>query len=74
MSVHPFIEVPWEFARSEGEGHSTVDEWRAGHRRYWAAHGTPVQDDTPVVCVSFVVLSGAPASSLPHARRSGQPT
>lgn len=56
VSVHPFIEVPWEFAQSEGEGHDTLDEWRAGHRRYWAAHGTPVQDDTPVVCVSFVLL------------------
>jgi uncharacterized protein YhfF len=54
LSVHPFIDVPWEFARSEGEGDDDLEQWRAGHRRYWEAQGTPVQDDTFVVCLSFV--------------------
>ena len=56
VSVRPFIEVPWEFARSEGEGDENLDQWRAGHRRYWDAQGTPVQDETPVVCISFVLV------------------
>lgn len=56
VSVHPFIEVPWGFARSEGEGDDNLDQWRAGHRRYWDAQGTPVLDDTPVVCMSFVLV------------------
>ena len=54
-AVEPFMEVSWEFARSEGEGDVDLDQWRAGHRRYWAAQRTPVRDDTPVVCLSFVL-------------------
>lgn len=55
IEVLPFAEVPWEFAAAEGEGDADLDEWRAGHRRFWAAIGTPVTDDTEVVCVRFVL-------------------
>jgi uncharacterized protein YhfF len=27
--------VPWEHARDEGEGYSSVSEWRVGHERFW---------------------------------------
>ncbi|WP_347565759.1 ASCH domain-containing protein [Nocardioides sp. IC4_145] len=48
-----FAEVPWEFAHAEGEGDADLEEWRAGHRRYWERLGTPVTDETPIVCLRF---------------------
>ena len=27
-----FGEVPWSFAQAEGEGDTSIEEWRAGHR------------------------------------------
>lgn len=51
--VRRFADVPWEFAAAEGEGAASVEDWRASHRRFWAGEGTPVDDDTEVVCVSF---------------------
>jgi uncharacterized protein YhfF len=30
---------PWDFAAAEGEGDQDLEQWRAGHRRYWAAPG-----------------------------------
>ena len=56
--VRPFAEVPWEFATAEGEGDADLEEWRAGHRRFWEGAGTPVDDTTLVVCLRFV-LEGA---------------
>ncbi|MBC2958912.1 ASCH domain-containing protein [Nocardioides deserti] len=53
LEVVPFAEVPWEFAHAEGEGDADLEEWRAAHRRYWERVGTPVTDETPIVCVRF---------------------
>lgn len=53
VEVTRFAEVPWEFARAEGEGDRSIEEWRAGHAAYWARIGTPVGDDTEVVCIRF---------------------
>jgi len=50
-----FADVPWEFAAAEGEGDRDLEEWRDGHRRYWAAQGTPVTDDTAVVLIRFTL-------------------
>lgn len=60
LDVVPFIEVPWEFAAAEGEGDENLDKWRAGHRRFWAAEGNPVQDDTPIACLRFELVSAVP--------------
>jgi uncharacterized protein YhfF len=30
VGVKPFIDVTWEHAASEGEGHASLEEWRAG--------------------------------------------
>ena len=57
VDVLPFGEVPWEFAAAEGEGDRDLEEWRAGHRRYWAGEGTPVEATTPVVCLRSVVVA-----------------
>jgi uncharacterized protein YhfF len=27
--------VPWEHARDEGEGYSSVSKWRVGHEHFW---------------------------------------
>ena len=51
-----FGEVPWEFARAEGEGHTDLEDWRAGHRRFWAGEGTPVDDATEVVLLRFELV------------------
>jgi len=51
-----FIDVNWEFAQAEGEGFTSVDDWRAGHREYWTSEGIEVDDDTSVVCVWFEVV------------------
>lgn len=57
VEVVPFAQVPWEFARAEGEGDRDIEEWRAGHAAYWARQGTPVTDDTTIVCVRFRLVS-----------------
>jgi uncharacterized protein YhfF len=56
VEIAAFSEVPWEFAAAEGEGHSDLEHWRAAHRRFWATHGTPVQDHTPVVMLRFELV------------------
>ena len=56
VEVLPFDRVPWEFAAAEGEGDADLEEWRAGHRRYWASVGTPVEGETQVVCVRFKMV------------------
>ncbi|MFJ2394568.1 ASCH domain-containing protein [Streptomyces sp. NPDC087843] len=59
VALMPFDEVTWEHVEAEGEGHASVDEWRAGHRRYWDHVGTPVDDRTMVVCVGFRLIEGS---------------
>lgn len=57
-------DVDLEHARSEGEGHQTVAEWRAGHEAFWNSAemrdhlGDPafaVTDDTLMVAERFKV-------------------
>ncbi|MEH0845977.1 ASCH domain-containing protein [Micromonospora sp. CPCC 205711] len=57
LEVCRFADVPWEFARSEGEGDRSIEEWRAGHAAYWARVGTPVGDDTEIACLRFRLIS-----------------
>ncbi|WP_199183409.1 ASCH domain-containing protein [Cryobacterium sp. Y82] len=58
-------DVPWEHARDEGEGHSSLSEWRIAHERFWeddelrAFPMDPtfvVDDNTLVVLERFRVL------------------
>ncbi|MDT0268596.1 ASCH domain-containing protein [Streptomyces sp. DSM 44915] len=53
VALAPFGAVTWAHAAAEGEGDRSLEEWRAGHRRFWAAIGTPVDEDTPLVCLRF---------------------
>ena len=56
VEVHAFSSVPWEFAESEGEGFTSIEDWRRGHRGYYADHGVAVSDDERVVCTWFRVV------------------
>jgi uncharacterized protein YhfF len=56
VTVRRFDDVPWEFADAEGEGFTSVEDWRDGHRRHWAREGYDITGDTQVVCLSFDLL------------------
>ena len=49
-------DVPWEFASAEGEGDRDIDDWRAGHLRFWTRVGEHVTDDSAVVCEWFELV------------------
>ncbi|WP_331462035.1 ASCH domain-containing protein [Streptomyces sp. KMM 9044] len=51
-----FAKVTWGHAAAEGEGDASLEDWRAGHRRFWQREGTPVEDGTPLVCLTFRVV------------------
>jgi uncharacterized protein YhfF len=56
VETHRFIDVPWEFARDEGEGFTSIDHWRRGHRTYYEQEAIPVFDDSLFVCVWFRIV------------------
>lgn len=56
----PFAEVAWEFAEAEGEGFTSVEDWRDRHRAFYAQEGLTVDDDALVVCVWFRLVADAP--------------
>lgn len=53
----PFGEVSWKFAQTEGEGDASLEEWRAGHLRFWASFGEVVDEFTPVVLIWFELVT-----------------
>jgi uncharacterized protein YhfF len=62
VEIVPFAAVDLAFARDEGEGFETVDDWRIAHRRFWESDEVrasigrsdfAVEDDTPVVTERF---------------------
>ncbi len=57
--------VPWEHARDEGEGYTSLAEWRAEHQSFWDCAemrsylgdaSFVVDDDTEIVLERFRVL------------------
>jgi len=54
--VRRFDDVPWEFADAEGEGFTSIEHWRDGHRRHWAREGRDITPDTEIVCLAFDLL------------------
>jgi 2-phospho-L-lactate transferase len=66
VRVVRLADVDVDHARDEGEGHSSVAEWRAGHESFWHSDGMrehlgnpgfTVTDDTPVVLERMRVLA-----------------
>jgi uncharacterized protein YhfF len=43
-------EIDVQFARDEGEGFESVDDWREAHERFFER---PIPDDTPILAVRF---------------------
>ena len=50
LRVVPAGEIDLQFARDEGEGFESVEEWREAHERFFEQ---PLPDDTLVVAVRF---------------------
>jgi uncharacterized protein YhfF len=44
-------DVDEQFARDEGEGFETVEDWRRAHERFWAEH--EIDDQTLIVAERF---------------------
>ena len=53
VRVVPAGEVDLQFARDEGEGFESVDQWREAHERFFER---PLPDDTPIVAIRFRVV------------------
>ena len=51
--VIPAAEIDEQFARDEGEGFETVDDWREAHERFF---GRPIGPETQIVAVRFRVV------------------
>jgi len=51
--VLPAAEIDEQFARDEGEGFETVDDWREAHERFF---GRPIGPETQIVAVRFRVV------------------
>jgi uncharacterized protein YhfF len=48
--VVPAREIDEQFARDEGEGFETVDDWREAHERFF---GCAIEPDTQIVAIRF---------------------
>jgi len=48
--VVPAGEIDVQFARDEGEGFESVDEWREAHERFFER---PLPPDTPIAAIRF---------------------
>jgi uncharacterized protein YhfF len=73
VRVIPLSEVDLQHALDEGEGFTTVTEWRADHAAYWrsaemrAALKNPeftVDDTTQVVATRFVIVAVSPKERI----------
>jgi uncharacterized protein YhfF len=51
--VLPAREVDVQFARDEGEGFETVEEWRTAHEAFFEQ---PIDDDTLIVAQRFLLV------------------
>ena len=53
LRVVPAAEIDVQFARDEGEGFESVDDWREAHERFFER---PIDEDTQIVAVRFKVV------------------
>ena len=60
VEAHPFLEVPWELARDEGEGFTSIEDLRDGYRKEYRSAGVTLADDDSMACVWFRLLSHYP--------------
>jgi uncharacterized protein YhfF len=50
VRIVPAGEIDLQFARDEGEGFESVEEWREAHERFF---GRPIDDSTPIEATRF---------------------
>lgn len=50
VRVVPAGEIDLQFARDEGEGFESVDQWREAHERFFER---PIDDETPIEAIRF---------------------
>ncbi len=50
MRVIPAAEIDVQFARDEGEGFESVDDWREAHERFFER---PILDETLIEAIRF---------------------
>ena len=48
--VVPAGKIDVAFARDEGEGFESVEDWRIAHERFFEG---PIEDDTPIAAIRF---------------------
>jgi uncharacterized protein YhfF len=53
VRVVPAREIDVQFARDEGEGFETVEEWRVAHERFF---DRPIEPETRIVAIRFRVV------------------
>src|SRR5262245_24889513 len=65
VRVLPAGEIDVQFARDEGEGFETVEDWRVAHERFLER---PIHDDTEAGAVRFPLVDRfrRPGSTSPH--------
>jgi uncharacterized protein YhfF len=51
--VVPTGEIDLAFARDEGEGFESVEDWRLAHERFFER---PIEDDTGIVAIRFQLV------------------
>jgi uncharacterized protein YhfF len=51
-------DVDLHFARDEGEGFESVEDWRRAHERFWSEH--EITDDTLIVAERFRLVERLP--------------
>jgi len=51
IRIVPAGDVDLQFARDEGEGFESVEDWRHAHERFWAEHD--IDDGTLIVAERF---------------------
>jgi uncharacterized protein YhfF len=56
VRVVPAREIDVDFARAEGEGFTSVDDWRVAHERFF---GRAIEPDTEIVALRFRVVEDA---------------
>jgi uncharacterized protein YhfF len=54
LQVVRAADVDLQFARDEGEGFETVEQWRSAHQRFWSER--EIADDTLIVCERFTLV------------------
>lgn len=51
--IVPAAEIDLQFARDEGEGFESVEDWRVAHERFF---GREIRPDTEIVAIRFRVV------------------